>query len=136
MRNDQTIIDGVKEDIVAGLTPYLSAVKFHRLPLFEDSPDAITDGDTSVVIWQCSGVNDKNIHNVQAAGQLVTVEGVTIVQRNDAEPPDTWRFHRFIDWNSFAAQLGTSRGRADQATKFEGRLLPAGLVPGGVGPAS
>ncbi len=132
MKSDQTVIAAVERDVVDGFQPYLSKVEFTRLELFPGSPHAITEDDTSVVVWQCSGRNDKRIHNVEAAGQQVTVEGVTIVHHPDGTTASDWDYHRFIDWNSVAAQIGTSRGRAGIATPFQGRRPDPGPTPGGL----
>jgi hypothetical protein len=83
-------------------------------------------------VWALTGVNNREIFNVEPSGRHVNVEGVTIVHHPvEHDRPEDWVYYRFVDWNAIAGQIGTSRGRVTTKEIGEPILLRTGDQPRG-----
>ncbi len=107
-RERAACVAAVRADVLAGFADLLSAGTFALTePLA--GLGALVDGDFAVVAWELHGVDNlSGFNNLWPTAKLVTVTGVTIVDRR----PDPWLFFRQVDWNALNAQLGSANGRS------------------------
>jgi hypothetical protein len=98
------IVDLVGSDIEECFKPLLTRLDgFQVARPFSADDNAVSNGRLSALAWEWSGRDETGFNGLGATNQDITVRGVTIVEfRDDAET----LYHRYIDWNDVAAQLG------------------------------
>ncbi len=107
----------VKLDCEQGVTDWLNDPQFELAAPTGDGQERIGNNDYTTVCWSVAGAHSKvdtqqKSLDVWPTHRQVRVEGVTIVHHmNGNLDPAEVTFHRSIDWNAVASQLGTSRGR-------------------------
>jgi hypothetical protein len=100
-------LTSTQEDLVAGLQ---DAFTFSHTDIDTDSPvnaPVLTNGTYTAVVWSLSAVHSGTFVGLEATGQAVEIEGVTLIQvpQNDGDEP---QFMRFIDWSEVFGQLGVA----------------------------
>lgn len=72
-------------------------------PDLETAVPVVADDRFGTVAWEFTGMHTNPIAGIAATRRRVTVRGVTIVDLDKGDEP---LFHRYVDWNGVAAQLG------------------------------
>ena len=100
-------LTSTQADLVEGLK---GAFTFTHANIHVDSPvnaPVLENGTYAAVVWSLSAVHSGTFVGLEATGQPVEIEVVTVIQipQNDGDEP---QFMRFVDWSEVIGQLGVA----------------------------